>query len=193
LHTMKGVDEPQHVYRVVKESDTQNRLDIAAIRGLTPLVGRESEVTLLQDRWQQVKEGQGQVVLLSGEAGIGKSRLLQVMKAHVDGEGHSRLECRCSPYYQSTALHPITDLLQRSLMWLKDDTPEEKLDKLEQSLLRYRLQLEETVPLFATLLSLSLAGGRYPSLALSPQRQRQRTNSLNTTPTSWPMKRIHGI
>ncbi len=140
-------------------------------------MGRESESTLLFERWQQVKDGQGQVVLLSGEAGIGKSRLIQVLKDHVADEPHTRLECRSSPYYENTALYPITDMLQRNLMWQQDDTPEAKLDKLEQTLRQYDLEIEETVPLFATLLSLSLPEDRYTPLTLSPQRQRQRSVS----------------
>ena len=99
-HGLKGVAEPMRLYRVLGESGAQGRLDIVSARGLTPLVGREQEVGLLLERWQQVKDGQGQVVLVGGEAGIGKSRLLQVMKDHVVGEAHTLLECRSSPYYQ---------------------------------------------------------------------------------------------
>jgi hypothetical protein len=133
-HTLKGVAEPTQVYRVVGTSAAQSRLHLATTRGLTPLVGHEQETGPLVKRWEQVKDGQGQVVLLSGEAGIGKSRLLQVMKDLVAGEAHMLLECRSSPYYQNTALYPITDTLQRSLMWQQDNTPEAKLDKLEQTL-----------------------------------------------------------
>jgi class 3 adenylate cyclase len=104
--TLKGVATLVQVYRVLGESGAQGRLEAAAPRGLTPLVGRESEVTLLLDRWAQVKDGQGQVVLLSGEAGIGKSRLVQVLKGHVTNEPHLRWECRCSPYHQNSAFYP---------------------------------------------------------------------------------------
>jgi class 3 adenylate cyclase/predicted ATPase len=175
LHTLKGVAEPQQVYRVLGESGAQSRLEVAATRGLTPLVGRESEVTLLLERWAQAKDGQGQVVLLSGEGGIGKSRLIQVLKEYVTGELHTRWECRSSPYYQNTALYPITDLFQRTLQWQHDETPDEKLEKLEQTLNQYRLPLEEAVSLFAPLLSLPIPEDRYPPLAMSPQRQRQKT------------------
>jgi class 3 adenylate cyclase/predicted ATPase len=175
LHTLKGVSEPQQVYRILRESDTQSRLEIAATRGLTPLVGRESEVTLLLDRWNQVKDGQGQVVLLSGEGGIGKSRLVQVVKDHVASEEHTRLECRSSPYFQNSALYPMTDLLERTLQFERDDSPEDKLAKLEGMLNQYRLAVEETVPLFATLLSIPTPEERYPPLNWTPQRQRQKT------------------
>src|SRR5205823_9578742 len=138
-------------------------------------VGRESEVTLLRERWEQVKNGQGQVVLLTGEGGVGKSRLVQVLKEHVASEPHVRWECRSVPYYQNTALYPLTDLFQRILQWQHDETSDEKLRKLEHALSQYRLPLEETVPLFAPLLALPLPEQHYTPLHLSPQRQRQKT------------------
>ncbi len=163
------------MYRVLQESGARGRLDVAVTRGLTPLVGRESEVTLLLERWEQVKAGQGQVVLLTGDAGIGKSRLVQMLKEHVANEPHTRWECRSSAYFENTALFPLTDLFQRLLRFQAEDTPDEKLGKLEHVLSQYRLPLEETVPLFAPLLSLPLPEHRYPPLNLSPQRQRQKT------------------
>jgi predicted ATPase len=175
FHTLKGVAEPQQVYRVVGESGARSRMDILRAHGLTPLVGREQEIGLLLDRWEKVQDGQGQVILLSGEGGIGKSRLVQVLKDHIAEEDHTRWECRSSPYYTNTALYPITDLLQRILQFQKDDCPEDKVEKLEQLLQQYQLPLEESVPLFAPLLSLSIPEGRYPPLQWSPQRQRQKT------------------
>jgi class 3 adenylate cyclase len=174
-YAFRGVSDPVVVYRVHRESGAQSRLDVASIRGLMPLVGRESEVTLLLERWAQVRDAQGQIVLLSGEGGIGKSRLVQVLKDHVAEEAHTRWECRSSPYYQNTALYPLIDLLQRALQWHQDDLPEQRLEKLEHLLRQYRLPLEETVVLFAPLLSLSVPEDRYPPLNLSPQRQRQKT------------------
>jgi predicted ATPase/class 3 adenylate cyclase len=172
---IKGLAQPLQVYRVLHASAAQTRLDVAARRGLTPLVGRASEVALLQERWAQVKDGMGQVVVLSGEAGIGKSRLVQVLKEQVAGEAHTRWECRCSPYYQYTPLYPIIDFLQRDLRWQPEDTAEEKLATLEQMLHQYRLPLEETMPLCAALLSVPLSDDRYPPLSLSPQRHKQKT------------------
>ena len=90
-HALKGVNHPHQVYRVVRESDAQSHPEVGETQGLTPLVGRQSETTLLFERWKQVKGGQGQVVLISGEAGIGKSRLIQVLKSHVANEPHTRL------------------------------------------------------------------------------------------------------
>src|SRR5467141_28791 len=155
------------------ESGAQSRRDVPSPRGLTPLVGREAEATLLLDRWAQATDGLGQVVLLSGEAGIGKSRLVQVLKDHLAGEPHTRLECRCSSYHTNSALYPVIDLWQRMLRFETAEAPADKLGKLEQMLAQYRLPLAETVPLFAALLS--LPNDRYPALALTPQQQKQKT------------------
>ena len=173
--TLRGVADPVTIYRVLSESGAQGRLDIAQPRGLTPLVGRESEVTLLLERWEQAKSGEGHVVLLTGDAGIGKSRLVQMLKDHVTQEPHTRWECRSSEYSQNTALFPITDLFQRLLRFQAEATPNEKLAKLEHTLSQYRLPLEESVQLFAPLLSVPIPENYYPPLNLSPQRQRQKT------------------
>jgi class 3 adenylate cyclase len=162
--TLRGVAVPLTVYRVLRESGATSRLDIAQPRGLTPLVGRESEVTLLLERWEQVKAGQGQVVLLTGDAGIGKSRLVQMLKDHGANEPHVRWECRSAEYYQNTALFPLTDLFQRLFQFYAEETPDEKVGKLEHALSQYRLPLEESVPLFAPLLALPLPEHHYPPL-----------------------------
>src|SRR5713226_1642831 len=108
---LKGISIPLSVYRVVQESEAQSRFEVAVSAGLTPLIGREHEVGLLEERWERAKQGAGQVVLLSGEAGIGKSRLLQVLKEQVATEPHARLTpCQCSPYQQHSALSPLIDL-----------------------------------------------------------------------------------
>src|SRR6516162_319179 len=174
VQTLRGVPQPLHVYRVLGASGVHSRLDVAGTRGLTPLVGREQEVGLLLERWAQAKSGQGQVVLLTGDAGIGKSRLVQVLKDHVANEPHVRWECRSSEYAQNSALYPVIDLFQRILRFQAEDTPDEKLGKLEQTLSQYRLPLEESVQLLAPLFSLPLPEDRYPPLHLSPQRQRRK-------------------
>jgi class 3 adenylate cyclase len=174
LHTLKGVSTPVPVYRILGESGAQSRLEAASSTGLTPLVGREQEVGLLLERWAWAKDGLGQVVLLSGEAGIGKSRLVQVLKEHVAGEPHFRWECRCSPYYQNSPLYPVIDLIQRALQFQRDDPPETKLGRLEKVLAQYHFSLPELVPLFAALFSLPLPE-RYTPLTLTPERQRQKT------------------
>jgi TOMM system kinase/cyclase fusion protein len=173
-HALKGLAAPLQVYRILGESAAQSRLEVAEASGFTPLVGRESEVALLRERWAQSQDGRGQVVLLRGEAGIGKSRLVEALRERVRREGATHIVFRCSPYYQNSALYPVIDHLQRFLQWQRDDTPKAKLNTLERVLRTYRLPLEEAVPLFAALLSVPLPEG-YPVLHLTPQRQRQKT------------------
>src|SRR5215510_250021 len=161
-HALRGVTQPLKMYRVLGASGVHSRLDIAGARGLTPLVGREQEVGLLLERWEQVKSGQGQVVLLTGDAGIGKSRLVQTLKDYVANQPYTCWECRSLSYLENTALFPLTDLFQRLWQFQAEDAPDAKLEKLEHALSQYRLPLEETVPLFAPLLSLALPEDRYP-------------------------------
>jgi class 3 adenylate cyclase/predicted ATPase len=171
---LKGVETPVQAYRVLGTSEAQSRLDVVSPRGLTPLVGRETEVTLLHERWAQARDGLGQVVVLSGEAGIGKSRLVMAVKEYVAGEPHTRWECRCSPYFQDSALYPLIDRSQRALQFGRDESPETKFQKLEAALERYGLAQPDTVGLWAAFLSVPLADS-YPPLNLTPQRQKQQT------------------
>jgi class 3 adenylate cyclase/tetratricopeptide (TPR) repeat protein len=173
---LKGVTQPLAVYRVLYESMARSRLEAVGRTGLTPLVGREAEVALLRERWGQVREGLGQVVLLSGEAGIGKSRLVEVLKEQVAAEPQAWLTpCQCSPYYQHTALYPIIDLLERVVLHFeREESPQQRLSKLEGFLVQYGLPLAEAMPLFAALLSLPLSADSTP-LTLSPEQQKQQT------------------
>jgi len=120
---LKGLAQPLMVYRVMHESGAQTRLDVAATRGLTRLVGREQEVGLLAERWERATEGMGQVVLLTGEAGIGKSRLVQVLWDQLVGTSATRIECRCSPQTQQSALYPVITHLEGALAFTRTDTP----------------------------------------------------------------------
>ena len=172
---LREFEQPLQMYRVLRPSGVQSRLEVAAARGLTPLVGRVSEVEILRERWARVKAGMGQVVVLAGEAGIGKSRLVQVLKDHVASEAHMCLECRGSPYYQHTALYPITEFLQRWLQWQPGAAPAADLARLEALLTQAQLALDETVPLLADLVALPLPAERYPFRPLPPEPQRQRT------------------
>ena len=172
--TLKGISIPLTAYRVIEESAAQSRFEVAVGSGLTPLVGREEELGLLQRRWVQAKEGAGQVVLLSGEAGIGKSRLVQALKEQVSSEGATRIEFRCSPYHQNSAFYPIIDHLQRLLQFAQDDAPQAKLAKLQQVLASYSFPQTDTLSLVAALLSLPHPEGM-PPLTLSPQKQKQKT------------------
>jgi len=123
---------------------------------------------------KQAKDGAGQVVLLSGEAGIGKSRLAQALKEQVLAEGATRIEFRCSPYHQNSAFYPLLEHLQRLLQFAHNETPHAKLSKLQQALTAYRFPQADTLPLLATLLSLPYPEGT-PALMLSPQKQKQKT------------------
>ena len=178
--SLKGVATPVEVYRVRGESGAQSRLEVAEARGLTPLVGREADMALLLERWAQAREGMGQVVVVSGEAGIGKSRLVQELQARVARDGATQMTLRCSPYHQQSALYPIIEHLQQALQFHRDDTPTAKLHKLEQRLREDGFSLPEVVPLFAALLSLP-EPEPYPPLHLSPQRQKQRTQTALIT------------
>jgi len=173
---LKGLAQPLAVYRVLSESMARSRLEAASSTGWTPLVGREQEIGLLLERWAQVKEGVGQVVLLSGEAGIGKSRLVQVLQEHVATEPQAWLTpCQCSPYYQNTALYPLIDLLERVVLrFEREESPQHKLRKLEGFVVQYGLPSAEAVPLFAALLSLPLPAD-YAPLTMSPEQQKQQT------------------
>ena len=173
---LRGRAQPLEVYQVLSETTARSRLEAAGSTGLTPLVGREQEVGLLRERWAQVKDGLGQVVLLSGEAGIGKSRLVQVLQEHVATESQAWLTpCQCLPYYQHTALYPMIELLERVVLHFdREESPSQKLRKLEGHLGQYGLPLAETVPLFAALLSLPLAAP-YAPLTISPEQQKQQT------------------
>jgi hypothetical protein len=152
--TLKGITLPLSLHRVVRESEAQDRFEVAVNTGLTPLVGRDLEVGLLRERWAQAKGGEGQVVLLSGEAGIGKSRLVQTLKEQVMAESATRIEFRCSPYHQHSALYPIIEHMQRLLQFAREDTPQGKVAKLQQAHVAYRFPQADTLPLLATLLSL---------------------------------------
>jgi predicted ATPase/class 3 adenylate cyclase len=173
---LKGFAQPLEVYQILYESTARSRLEAVGRTGLTPLVGREQEIRLLLERWAQVKEGVGQVVLLSGEAGIGKSRLVQVLQEHVAAEPQTWLTpCQCSPYHQHTALYPLIELLERVMLGLeREESPEQRLRKLEGFVVQYGLPLAETVPLLAALLSLPLSAD-YAPLTVSPEQQKQKT------------------
>ena len=173
---LRGFAQPLEVHQVLYESMARSRLEAAGSTDLTPLVGREQEMALLLERWAQVKDGLGQVVLLSGEAGIGKSRLVQVLKEQVATEPQTWLTpCQCSPYYQNSALYPMIDLLERvALRFDREESPQHKLSKLEGFVVQYGLPLAEAVPLFATLLSLPLPA-EYAPLNVSPEQQKQQT------------------
>src|SRR3989442_207553 len=144
---LKGVRTPVAVYRVVQLSGVRSRLHAVGPRGLTPFVGREAERRLLAERWAQARAGEGQVVLITGEAGIGKSRLVQRFKEDLGGEPHTWIECVGSPYHQHTPFYAVTEMLGHVLAGRGDDPVEERTTRLERSRAAAGLQPAETVPL----------------------------------------------
>jgi predicted ATPase/class 3 adenylate cyclase len=172
--TLNGISNPMRLYVVRGESGAQSRFEAALSGGLTPLVGREEEVRSLLRHWEQAQRRSGQVVLLSGEAGIGKSRLVQVLKEQVLAGGGTAIELHCSPYHRNSAFHPIIEHLQRLLQFEPQEPAVNKLAKLEKALRRYRFPQPETLILLAGLLSLPNDEGCYP-LSLSRQKQKQKT------------------
>ena len=173
-HAMQGVAEPMQIYGIRGERAVDSRFDAATVTGLTPLVGREEEVGLLMRRWEQAKAGKGQVVLLCGEPGIGKSRLIETVGEVVTQEPHIRLRYQCSPYHINSAFYPIITQLERAAQFTRNDTPDQKLTKLEGRLGQGSEQVTEVAALVAALLAIP-SGDRYPPLTLTPQRQKERT------------------
>jgi class 3 adenylate cyclase/predicted ATPase len=169
--TAKGFAEPIEAFAVEDVAVTESRFE-AARRGLTDLVGRAAESVLLRNRLRAAWSGAGQIILLSGEAGIGKSRLAAQLAAEVANEPHTRLRYQCSPYHRDSVLHPFVVQLGRAARLTAEDAPETQLNKLEAILAPARIA--ETAPLFASLLSIP-TDGRYPPLALSAAQQRRLT------------------
>jgi class 3 adenylate cyclase len=174
-HELKGISHAVKLYRVVHESTARSRLD-AASGQLTPLAGRDEELRILMNRWHRVEEGSKQIVLVCGEAGMGKSRLLLALKERASNDPESWLtELRCSPFHQNSSFYPVIDFLERvALKFESDDSAADKLLKIEGFAVQYGLETARAVPLIAALLSVP-AGAQYRPLALTPQRQRQKT------------------
>jgi class 3 adenylate cyclase/predicted ATPase len=171
---LKNEREPATLWRVIGEKDVASRF-AAHVVNFTDFVGREQEVDLLASRWQQAVEGEGQVVLLSGEAGIGKSRIVETFRQRVAGEAQATTLYQCSTFHIDSALHPIIGQLERAADLAADDPPDTKLDKLE-ALLKHEhatTHLDQIVPLFAVLLSIP-TGDRYAAPDSDPQRRKER-------------------
>ena len=168
--TLKGINEPVRPWRVAGVAHTEGRFEARGAE-LTPLIGRDEELGLVLGRWQRACEGEGQVVLLSGEPGIGKSRIVQALRQRLTDEPHARLRYQCSPYHTNSALYPVIAQIEHAAGFARNDTTESKLDKLEALIGDDAAQV---APLLAAMLSLD-AGERYPPLAMSPQKQKDET------------------
>jgi predicted ATPase/class 3 adenylate cyclase len=171
---LKGFPDPVRLWRVLGPSGVESRFEALHGRWLTPMVGREQEIALLLDRWRQAKEGEGQVVLISSEAGIGKSRITEVLRERVMAEEHLRIRLQCSPYHTNSALYPIVEHLERAAGFEREDTPQAKLDKLEAMIGQAATTVTAISALLAPLVSIP-TGDRYPPLGLTPERQKEQT------------------
>ena len=170
---LKGIAGPARAWAALRARSVESRFEALHATGLTELVGREEELELLLRRWSKAKTGEGQVVLLSGEAGIGKSRLTAALLERLAGEPHTRLRYFCSPQHTDSAFYPIIGQMERAAGLAHDDTSQARLDKLDALLAQTSTSIQDAA-LFAEMLSLP-NDGRYPALDLSPQQRRQRT------------------
>ena len=170
---LKGIGGRVRAWAALRPSSAEGRFEALRASGLTELVGREEELELLLRRWSKAKSGEGQVVLLSGEAGIGKSRLTASLMERLVGEPHTRLRYFCSPQHTDSAFYPIIRQMERAAGFVHDDTPQAKLDKLDAALAQ-TLTPKKDAALFDDMLSLPNEG-RYPTLDLTPEQRRQRT------------------
>jgi class 3 adenylate cyclase/predicted ATPase len=170
---LKGITGRVRAWSALRPASVESRFEALHAGGVTELVGREEELEILLRRWSRAQSGAGQVVLISGEAGIGKSRLTAAMLEHLVGEPHTRLRYFCSPQRTDSALYPIIGHMERAAGFLHDDTPQAKLDKLDAVLAQTSTSKEDAA-LFTEMLSLP-NDGRYPALELAPQQRRQKT------------------
>lgn len=170
---LKGVGEPLQAWVVLHASAVQSRFEALHASGLTPLVGREEELELLLRRWSRSKTGEGQVVLLSGEAGIGKSRLTAALLERIADEPHTRLRYFCSPQHTDSAFYSLIGQMERAAGFAHDDTLEAKLDKLDAVLAQTAASKQDSA-LIVEMLSLP-NDGRYPKLEMAPEQRRQKT------------------
>jgi tetratricopeptide (TPR) repeat protein len=173
---LKGVGRPVTLYRVVQPSGVRSRLDVAAGR-LTPLVGREVELATLWDRWERAADSEGQAVIVVGEPGVGKSRLVYELRRRLATTPHTWLESRCTPYTAGTPFAVVVELVARGLDFAPEDTARDRTEKLARGLGLAGFPLPEAVPLVAALLGLPPPAG-YPPLQMSPELQRRRTLEL---------------
>jgi len=174
-HTLKGISDPMEIYQVLHESGAITRLDVAKSGGLSPLVGRKNELDILSQYWEQAKKGISNLILLHGEAGIGKSRLVDTMEELVAMDPESKLVvARSSAYQQNSAFYPLIGMLEKYIFQFETkDGPDDKIVKLERYLKDSRLDFEIAMPLFAEFLS--IPSEQYPPLHISPFARRQKT------------------
>jgi len=175
-HALKGIGDPVRAWAVEGLSASESRFEAVRPAGSADLIGRDAEMDFLLERQRLAWKGEGQIILISGEAGIGKSRLAAALADRVARQSHAQFRYQCSPYHANSSLRPIIDQLERAAGFRADDTPGVRLDKLEALLVSGTTKVQAVAPLFAALLSIPF-GDRYPKLAFSPAQQRRRTLS----------------
>jgi class 3 adenylate cyclase/tetratricopeptide (TPR) repeat protein len=171
---LKGFDALVPAWSVLRVAENVSRFEASRSQGMTPFVGREHEVALLLERWRDATEGEGQVVLLSGEAGIGKSRILTALRERIGDEPHLRVRYQCSPHHANDAFYPITSHIWHAAGFASDEQAATRLDKLEAMIARSGLDPKEIGPLLAALLSIR-GEERYAPLEMAPSEQKERT------------------
>src|SRR6185437_11439368 len=170
---LKGISGAVRAYAALRPSALESRFE-ALRTATTPLIGRDEEVEVLLRRWEQAKHGDGCAVLISGEPGIGKSRITETIVERLSGKPHIKLRYFCSPHHQDSALYPSIAQLERAAGFRREDTAEQRLTKLEAVLAQGTTDPREAVPLLADLLSIP-TGDRYPPLNLTPQKRKEKT------------------
>jgi class 3 adenylate cyclase/tetratricopeptide (TPR) repeat protein len=171
-YVLKGIPDPIRLFRVERITGVRSRLHAATNSSLSPFVGREETRNLLMNRWTQVQKGRGQLVMITGEAGIGKSRLLQQFKEDLGGIPHTWIEGESSPYEQDTPFAPTLDLVQNAFQWTMDTPVAEKIAILERSFSLVGIEPANSVPLLASLFGFEVPSDRYPPLLFSPEQRR---------------------
>ncbi|MGE4658246.1 MAG: adenylate/guanylate cyclase domain-containing protein, partial [Gammaproteobacteria bacterium] len=172
-HSLKGIAEPVEIFRVLEDRRAESSFEATYATHLTPVVGRDSEIALQLDRWRRAIDGEGQVILLNGEPGIGKSRLIHMLREKLAEDGYTPIRYQCSTNHSNSAFHPAIAQLERAAGFVRDDTSDNKLDKLEVLLRQSSTEIDTVAPLFASLLS--LPGDRYPAMNVTPQQQKEQT------------------
>jgi len=172
---LKGLATPMALYHVVGELESESRIDASRRSGLTPLAGRAAELAVLDARWAEAVGGDGRAVLISGEAGIGKSRILDALRERVGGSAALALECRCSPYLSATPLAPVVEQIARVLGFRATTSDEERRASLRARLELRGILSEETETLMGELLGIPPAGGVDPLASYAPAKRRQRS------------------